>query len=62
MPGGKPAGVPCIHLTPDYRCRIHADPRRPAVCRDFQPTAEVCGRTRQQALQRLARMEARTAS
>lgn len=60
MPGGKPAGVPCGHLTADYHCRIHADPGRPAVCRDFQPSPDVCGRTRREALQRLARLEARS--
>lgn len=31
---GKPAGVPCRHLTADHTCAIYA--QRPQVCRDYQ--------------------------
>ncbi|SFF53727.1 hypothetical protein SAMN04488120_107111 [Fontimonas thermophila] len=50
MPGGKPAGVPCIHLDDEMRCRLYGDPRRPAVCARLAPNPEMCGDTREHAL------------
>lgn len=49
MPGGKPAGVRCIHLTEDLRCNIfdHAD--RPLVCSGFKPDILFCGNKREDA-------------
>lgn len=44
MPGGKPAGVRCAHLTEDNKCALFGKPERPAVCRTFQPDPEWCGR------------------
>ena len=61
MPGGKPAGVPCPHLTADYRCALYGRPERPAVCRGLRPTLEMCGRTRTEALAYLAMLERATA-
>jgi hypothetical protein len=42
MPGGKPAGVPCAQLTADRRCALFGDARRPAVCANLAPSAEMC--------------------
>ena len=50
MPGGKPAGVRCIHLTDDYRCDIYNDPAKPAVCSDFKAEPEFCGSNREEAM------------
>lgn len=60
MPRGKPAGVRCIHLTVEYLCSIYDDPERPKTCRSFQATEELCGRSRQDALDRLGGLEAMT--
>lgn len=57
MPNGKPAGVPCIQLDTDLRCKLFGDPRRPAVCGGLQPAAEMCGGSREQAMQYLMRLE-----
>ncbi len=43
MPRGKPAGVRCVQLTDDNRCRLFGDPRRPAVCSSLRPSHEMCG-------------------
>ena len=32
MPEGKAAGVPCVNLDREFRCRIFQAPERPAVC------------------------------
>jgi hypothetical protein len=61
MPHGKPAGVRCIQLLPDFRCAIFGKPERPAVCVSLQPTEEMCGGTREEALTRLVRLERETA-
>lgn len=61
MPQGKPAGVRCVQLTADERCAIFGDPRRPAVCAGLRPSAEMCGSSREQALQFLDRLERATA-
>ena len=61
MPQGKPAGVRCVQLDDQQRCRIFGRPERPAVCRSLRPGDEMCGRTREHALARLHRLELRTA-
>lgn len=61
MPGGKPAGVPCIHLLPDWRCAIFGRPERPACCGGLQPSVDMCGDSRDHALFWLARLEKLTA-
>ena len=43
MPQGKPAGVPCVQLDADLRCRIFGRPERPAVCGQLMPSLEMCG-------------------
>ncbi len=60
MPAGKPAGVPCVQLDEQLRCRLFGQPGRPAVCGGLQPSAEMCGDTREQAIQWLARLESAT--
>lgn len=57
MEKGKPAGVPCVQLLPDLRCRIYEDPARPAVCASFPAMVEHCGSDRQEALRLLAELE-----
>jgi hypothetical protein len=50
MPGGKPAGVPCIHLDAQRRCKLYGRPERPQVCQDFAADEAVCGTSREQAM------------
>lgn len=61
MDGGKPAGVSCIHLTPDRRCRIFGRPERPGACERLRPSEEMCGRNPEEALAYLAWLERETA-
>ena len=61
MPEGKPAGVPCVNLDENLRCRIFGKPERPAVCGSLMPTAEMCGRCREDAIQFLSDLEQQTA-
>ncbi|MFA7229782.1 MAG: YkgJ family cysteine cluster protein [Victivallaceae bacterium] len=57
MPGGKPAFVPCIHLTEDFRCAIFTSPERPAVCASLRPSHEMCGNSRMEAIAYLTELE-----
>lgn len=57
MPEGKPAGVRCIHLTPDLRCALFGRPERPRVCSAFEPDVMVCGYDRISALRLLGELE-----
>lgn len=60
MPGGKPAGVPCVQLLPDRRCALFGQPERPAVCVSLRPTDEMCGASREEALAGLTALELAT--
>jgi hypothetical protein len=60
MPDGKPAGVRCAQLDEANRCGLFGDPRRPAFCSGLQPSVEMCGGSREYALQFLARLEGAT--
>jgi len=60
MPHGKPAGIPCVQLLPDYRCAIFGRPERPAFCASLRPTDEMCGATREAALAYLNQLEQAT--
>jgi len=62
MPEGKPAGVPCAHLTADYRCGLWGRPERPAACAGFQAEPDVCGTDRGDALRLLGELERATRS
>jgi uncharacterized protein len=57
MPEGKPAGVRCMHLTPDNRCGIFGSPDRPKVCFDYKAEPLFCGQNRQEAVQILKYLE-----
>ncbi len=61
MPQGKPAGINCVQLDEHLRCRLFGSPERPAVCVALRPTAEMCGATREQAIEWLSRLEKQTA-
>jgi uncharacterized protein len=60
MPLGKPAGVRCVQLDEQLRCRLFGMPERPVVCRTLRPGPEMCGENREQAMQRLAALEQQT--
>jgi hypothetical protein len=61
MPNGKPAGVRCIQLNMQNRCMIFGNPERPAFCGSLQPSLEMCGETREQAMIWLTNLEHLTA-
>ena len=60
MPLGKPAGVRCIQLDANERCKIFGHPDRPAVCSSLQPDEGMCGDSREQAMRWLGYVEAVT--
>jgi hypothetical protein len=57
MPNGKPAGVRCIQLDEENGCMIFDKPERPAFCASLQPSVEMCGKTREQAIEWLSKLE-----
>ncbi|MFC4964071.1 YkgJ family cysteine cluster protein [Alcaligenes nematophilus] len=61
MPHGKPAGVPCVQLDEQLRCRIFGQPERPACCSGLQASPEMCGEKREDALIWLTELETLTA-
>lgn len=60
MPHGKPAGVRCVQLTDDNRCKLFGKPERPAVCSSLRPSEEMCGHTVQEAFIYLSSLERAT--
>ncbi|MGZ3159555.1 MAG: YkgJ family cysteine cluster protein [Burkholderiaceae bacterium] len=60
MPNGKLAGERCIQLDDDQQCKIFGQPERPAVCGTLQPSLEMCGETRVDALLYLTTLETLT--
>lgn len=60
MPSGKPAGVPCIQLDEDLRCRLFGLATRPAFCAGLKPGIEMCGDNREQAMIWLSQLEIQT--
>jgi uncharacterized protein len=60
MPHGKPAGVRCVQLTDDNRCKLFGLPERPAVCVRLRPHLEMCGTSDAEALAILAAWEQAT--
>ncbi|MCU6400023.1 YkgJ family cysteine cluster protein [Enterobacter quasiroggenkampii] len=61
MPEGKPANTRCVQLSETNLCMIFGSPLRPKVCFGLQPTAEMCGSTREQAMTYLLELESLTA-
>ncbi|MBE6366780.1 MAG: YkgJ family cysteine cluster protein [Lentisphaerae bacterium] len=57
MPDGKPAGVPCVNLDENMRCKIFTSPERPAFCGSLQPSPEMCQNCREAALDYLSELE-----
>jgi hypothetical protein len=49
MPGGKAAGIRCIHLADDNKCKLFGHPSRPKVCSDYKAEEEFCGSSREEA-------------
>ena len=60
MPDGKPAGVRCVQLDDDMRCRIFGRPERPAFCGGLRPSREMCGDGAEQAMRWLGQLEVST--
>jgi len=60
MPHGKPAGVPCIQLDEEMRCRLFGRPERPAFCGGLQPSHEMCGDATTHAMRWLGHLETAT--
>lgn len=60
MPLGKPAGVACVQLLPDFRCAIFGQPDRPAVCASLRPNETMCGVERGHAMAYLGALEIAT--
>jgi Fe-S-cluster containining protein len=57
MEDGKPAGVRCVQLSDDNRCRIFGSYQRPAVCSSLRPTGEMCGTSTDDAMRQLTEWE-----
>ncbi len=57
MPDGKPAGVRCVQLTDDNRCKVFGMPERPEVCNRLRPSEEMCGTSMEEALIYLNELE-----
>ncbi|WP_159881475.1 YkgJ family cysteine cluster protein [Paenibacillus puerhi] len=49
MPEGKPAGIPCLHLTAGNRCGLYGQPGRPEVCSSLRPSEDMCGSSDEEA-------------
>ncbi len=60
MPHGKPAGMPCVQLDDDLRCRLFGQPERPAFCASLRPEPGMCGESREEAMALLAALETAT--
>lgn len=60
MPNGKPAGVRCVQLDEQDRCKIFGQPERPAFCAGLQPSIEMCGENTAQAIAWLTHLETLT--
>lgn len=60
MPEGKPAGVRCIQLTAENRCKLFGTPDRPKVCASLSPSEEMCGSSMKDAIEYLNMLEEQT--
>lgn len=57
MPHGKPAGVACVQLDAQLRCKLFGKPERPAFCASLRPGPEMCGGNRDEAMAWLHELE-----
>ncbi|MFD2673390.1 YkgJ family cysteine cluster protein [Marinicrinis sediminis] len=60
MPEGKPAGVRCVQLTEDNRCKLFGKPERPEVCSSLQASIDMCGDSNEAAYAYLSMIEQAT--
>jgi len=60
MPQGKPAGVACVQLDEQLRCRLFGQPERPRVCVSLRPGPQMCGASRDEAMAWLGELEQQT--
>ena len=60
LPGGKPAGIRCVQLTANGRCKLFGQASRPAVCVRLKPMEEMCGHSADQAHRYLTQLEEAT--
>jgi uncharacterized protein len=60
MPAGKPAGVRCVQLDEQLRCRLFDQPQRPAVCKSLAPSQAMCGTDAPEAMAWLTQLERQT--
>jgi hypothetical protein len=51
----------CVQLDEHDGCRIFGHPGRPKVCASLQPSTEMCGASREQAMFFLSELERLTA-
>lgn len=49
-----------MQLDEDLRCKVFGKPERPAFCAGLQPSAEMCGASREEAMLWLNQLERRT--
>ncbi len=54
---GKPAGVACVQLSAAGYCRLFGLAERPMVCGGFRAMEDVCGASRAEAFELIARLE-----
>lgn len=57
MPQGKGPGIRCVQLTDDNQCLLFGRPERPTFCVGLQPSAEMCGADREQAIRWLETLD-----
>lgn len=60
MPTGKPAGLKCVQLTADHKCKIFGTKERPQVCNNLRPSEEMCGNSFEEAVRYLTYLEEAT--
>jgi len=60
MPKGKPAGVRCVQLDAGGLCKLFGTPQRPAFCSSLKAQPDMCGTSRDTALQVLRLLERAT--
>lgn len=65
QPDGRPArakaaGLPCVQLDSDRRCRLFGQAQRPVVCRSLRPSVEMCGASTEHAMHWLSLLERHT--
>ena len=60
MLNGKPAGMRCVQLADDNRCKLFDKPERPTVCLHLKPLREMCGETTDDAMRYLTELERAT--